>query len=294
MKRLLSTSFLALLTACMFQSEPTERKAELSLSASVTEGVAPLEVTFSASVTPGTITPSTYTWTLAGRTLSDTAPDLTHMFNAPGVYIVTATAETPLGSAADSTSVTVTQAAAPPSNPGEPVGNGTLDVTKTPGGPAPWAVRYRVQMEGYGADAQFSVRCSAEGDIGYAEAGGAVCLHTTADEKARVDVLVNGKIVDSVEVASEVTPPQEGVAFLGTWRNTSRGQSDTFAVTQGTATAGESQSGAFKLFVIEVRGVDTAEFTFSGRTVVLRPTPEADGRQVYLADVYGLRLERLD
>ena len=294
MKRLLSTSFLALLTACMFQSEPTERKAELSLSASVTEGVAPLEVTFSASVTPGTITPSTYTWTLTGRTLSDTTPNLTHTFNAPGVYVVTAVAETPLGSAADSTSVTVTQAATPPETPGEPVGDGTLDVTKTPGGPAPWAVRYSVQMEGYAPEAQFSVRCSAEGDVGYVEAEGAVCLHTTADERAQIDVLVNGKVVDSVEVASEVTPPQEGVAFLGTWRSTSRGQSDTFAIAEGTAAVGESQNGSFKLFVIQVRGVDTAEFTFSGRTVVLRPTPEADGRQVYLADVYGLRLERLD
>ena len=205
---------------------------------------------------------------------------------------MTVTAQTPLGPVSDSTTLTLNQANVPP-NPGEPVGAGTLKVTKTPGGPAPWAVRYSVRTEGYGPDTAFNVRCSAEGDVAYEEAG-AVCLHTTAAEQVKVDVLVRGNVVDSVEVASEVTPPKEDIAFLGMWRYTSRGQSETFEIVRGTALAGESERGRFKLFLVEIDGLDVAEFTFGGRTVVLTPTPEAEGRQVYFADVYGLRLERLD
>ena len=290
---------LLLLTACTLQNEPSTEGSspDLSLSASVTEGVAPLEVIFSAQLMPTSATASTYTWTLAGQTLSETTSALTHTFDAPGVYVVTAKAETRSGSAADSVTVSVTQGNVPPEEPGEPVGEGTLGVTKTPGGPAPWAVRYTVRAEGYGDDAQVSVRCSAEGDSGYVFGDevteGAVCLHTTAAEQVQVDVLVGDEVVDTVTVASEVTPPREEVAFLGTWRYEQRGQRETFSITRGTPTAGESEAG-FELFLIELDGRSVAEFTFGGRTVVLDPTPETDGRQVYFADVYGLRLERLD
>lgn len=287
-----------LLTACTLQSEPEtveERPAELTLSASVTEGAPPLEVAFSTDVTPSA---TRYAWTLAGRTLSETAANLTYTFDAPGVYIVTATAETEVGRASDSVTITVTQKDVPPENPGEPT-EGTLNVTQTPGGPAPWAVRYSVQAEGYGADAQVRVRCSAEGDLAYEENSAeevtrAVCLHTAASERARVDVLVGEEVVDSLELPSNVTPPEEGVAFLGSWRYDSRGLSETFEITKGIEDEGESAEGAFKLFLIKLGGLDIAEFTFGGRTVVLTPIPEEDGSQVFFADVYGLRLERLD
>ena len=81
---------------------------------------------------------------------------------------------------------------------------------------------------------------------------------------------------------------------MGTWRYSSRGKSETFEIARGTPVAGEDQTGAFKLFVIKVDGLDIAELTFGGRTVVLRPMPEAEGRQVFFADVYDLRLERID
>ncbi len=283
---------LSLLTACAFQGDLVEEPApELTLSASVTEGVAPLEVTFSAQHTPASAA-ATYTWTLAGQPLSNTTSKLTHTFDAPGVYVVTIKAETRSGAAADSATVRVTRADAPP-EPG-PVGEGTLNVMKTPGGPAPWAVRYTVQAEGYSDNRQIRVRCSADGDLSYEVNEGAACLHTTATEEAQIDVLVEDEVVDSVTVASEVTPPQEEVAFLGTWRYDSRGTSETFDITRGTPTAGESGAGDFKLFLIKLDGRDIAEFTFGGRTVVLEPNPEVDGRQVYFADVYDLRLVRLD
>ena len=296
MKRPLYLLLLVLLTACALQSEPVveERTAELTLNASVTQGVAPLEATFTTTLTSddgAMLGANTYTWTLAGKTLPNITPDLTHLFEKPGVYVVSVVAETPLGSVSDSVTVSVTQTNAPP-DPGEPVGDGTLNVTQTPGGPAPWAVRYTVQAEGYGADAQVRVRCSE--DLSYEEAGGAVCLHTTADEQAQIEVLVNGDVVDSVQVASEVAPPQEDIAFLGAWRYVSRGKSESFEIVSGTASAGESAEGAFKLFLIELDGLDIAEFTFGGRTVVLTPVPEEDGTQVFFADVYGLRLERVD
>ena len=283
---------LALLTACAFQGDLVEEPApELTLSASVTKGVAPLEVTFSTQLTPASAA-ATYAWTLAGRPLSNTTSKLTYTFDAPGVYVVTARAETRSGATADSATVRVTRADAP-SEPG-PVGEGKLNVSKTPGGPAPWAVRYTVQAEGYSDDRQIRVRCSADGDLSYEVDEGAVCLHTTAAEEAQIDVLVEDEVVDSVTMASGVTPPQEEVAFLGTWRYDSRGTSETFDITRGTPTAGESGAGDFKLFLIKLDGRDIAEFTFGGRTVVLEPSPEADGRQVYLADVYDLRLVRLD
>ncbi len=287
---------LALLTACTL-GEPTQnRAAELALSASVTEGAAPLEVTFTTAVTVGGATANArdYAWTVAGAAQAETTPALTYIFDAPGVYVVTAMADTNFGSVSDSVSVSVTQADTTPEDPSEP-GEGTFSVTQTPGGPAPWAVRYTVQLEGYGAGAQFRVRCADE-DTRYLEEEGeesVVCLHTKADERARVEVVLGGEVVDSTEVASEVTPPRDGVAFLGEWRYDSRGLSETFAITRGTPTAGESEAG-FELFLIELDGRDIAEFTFGGRTVVLSPTPDADGAQVFFADVYGLRLERLD
>ena len=282
---------LVLLTACTFQVETeTRTPPSFTMNASVTEGTAPLEVTFSTTVSPGA---SRYAWTLAGQTLSNTAAELIHTFDAPGVYLVTVTATTSLGPVSESTTIKVTQAA-PSEPPSEPVGDTMLEVTPTPGGPAPWAVRYSVQAQGYGANAQVRVRCSAEGDASYEEEGGAACLHTTAGEQAQVEVLVNDEVVDSVKVDAEVASPQQEVAFLGTWHYNSRGKGETFQITRGTAMAGEDQTGAFKLFVIKVDGLDIAEFTFGGRTVVLRPVPETDGRQVFFADVYGLRLERLD
>ena len=290
MTRPLYILFLTLLTACTFQAEPETRPLRLTLNTSVRQGVAPLEVTFSATVSPEA---SRYAWTLAGQTLSNTAADLSHTFDAPGFYLVTVTATTSLGPISESTTVKVTRAA-PGEPPSGPIGDTELKVTPTPGGPAPWAVRYSVQAGGYGANAQLRVRCSAEGDSSYEAEDGALCLHTTAGEQMQVEVLVDDKVVDSAEVDSEVIPPQQEVAFRGTWRYDSRGKSETFQITRGTALAGEDQTGAFKLFVIKVDGLDIAEFTFGGRTVVLRPVPETDGRQVFLADVYGSRLERLD
>ena len=247
-KRPLSILFLVLLSACTLQSEPEPRTPSLTLNASVREGVAPLEVTFSTTVSPEA---SRYAWTLAGQALDDTTAELTHTFDAPGVYLVTVTATTSLGPVSESTTVKVTQAA-PSEPPSEPIGDTKLEVTRTPAGPAPWAVRYSVQAEGYGSDAQFRVHCSAEGDASYEEEGGAVCLHTTAGEQVQIDILMSDEVVDSVQVNSEVTPPQQEVAFLGTWRYSSRGKSETFEIARGTAVAGEDQTSAFKLFVIKV------------------------------------------
>lgn len=99
----------------------------------------------------------------------------------------------------------------------------------------------------------------------------------------------DGEVTARAEASPEITE-NEGVAFLGRWRYSSRGVTETFEITEGDPSAGGSADGRFKLFTILEDGATVVEFTIDGRTVVLTPAPGDDGRQVYEGRVYGLVL----
>ena len=104
--------------------------------------------------------------------------------------------------------------------------------------------------------------------------------------------VVNGETTASAETVPKITK-NDGVAFAGRWRYTSRGVTETFEIVRGSETAGESADGRFELFTVGQREGLVAEFTLDGRTVVLTPTPADDGTQLYEGPVYGLVLEPL-
>lgn len=265
------------LTACELFGTPTPAPS-VTLTASPTEGAAPLTVTFNAVASPAA---SVYRWTVAGRTRSETGSTLETLFSTPGSYAVSVSAS----GASDRVTVEVTAPAGPAPVPG------ALSLTQTPGGPAPWAVRYTVATEG-GLEPPVPVEARCEARLPYEplRSDSFVCLHNTADAVQVRTVAANGEVAAEAGTSPEVTA-NGGVAFAGRWRYRSRGVSETFEITEGTPTEGRSADGRFALFTVGERLGLIAEFTIDGRTVVLTPTPDENGRQLYEGEVYGLELE---
>lgn len=272
------------LTACTLPTTPTPRPTpeptpepaqSVTLTAPVTQGEVPLTVTFTADASP---TADTFRWTIGGAVQEETTRTLTTTFDRAGLYVIGVS----VGDVSDSVTVRAEARATDPGpDPSE------LKLTQTPGGPEPWAVRYTVSP----VSAGLLARCR-EGAAFVPTYGAFVCVHEPGDTvQARV-VRPDGEVTATVEASPEVTE-NEGVAFAGRWRYSSRGTTETFRITEGSRTMGESADGRFKLFTIREDGATVVEFTIDGRTVVLTPVPEPDGRQVYEGRVYGLVLEPL-
>lgn len=263
------------LTACELFGTPTPPPS-VTLTASPTEGKAPLTVTFTAAASPIS---STFNWTIGSELQSETGGTFETTFSAPGSYTV--------GVSANGASDNVTVTANAPTAPGT-----GMTLVQTPGGPAPWAVRYTVVADG-GLDLPppgLEARCEERLAYEPLRSDSFVCLHNVADTvQARV-VGADGVIIAETETSPEVTA-NGGVAFAGGWRYRSRGVAETFEITEGTSTEGRSADGRFALFTVGERLGLIAEFTIDGRTVVLTPTPDDEGRQRYRGEVYGLELE---
>lgn len=263
-----------ILTACTPPAPPAPLP-RVTLTASATEGEIPLTVTFSAASDPET---ETYSWTVGGEAQAETRGTFTTTFTNPGLYVVRVSA----AGASDSAAVVVRSPDPPDPDPDVT----ELKLTQTPGGPAPWGVAYTVDPAVNGVEA----RCTEGAGYERVSEGRFTCLHMPDDEVAVRFVDAAGEVTARAETPSEVTQ-NDGIAFAGSWRYRSRGVTETFEITEGGETLGRSADGRFVLFVIGQRGETIAEFTIDGRTVVLEPTPDADGRQVFEADVYGLVLE---
>ena len=267
---------LLLLTGCNLLAPPPRPPLELSLSATATEGVAPLSVTFVVTSTPA---PGAVTWTVGGQRASETRSTLTHTFTEAGLYVVSAAA----GGGSASVTLSVRRAAGP-SDPGP----SDLTLSATPTGPAPWGVAYTVTPAVDGLQA----RCTEGATYNQVTAGRFACLHEPGDV-AEVRFVAEDGEVGARERAAPDIAERRGVVFAGRWRYRARGVEETFRISEGDTRLGRSADGRFRLFTVRQNGVTVAELTLDGRTVVLEPIPDPDGRQRFVARVYGLELEQL-
>lgn len=287
MKRSLYFFLVFVLVGC--SASPTDpAPLALTLTASADQGEAPLTVRFTARSVPEA---TRHTWTVAGEVLPEPSAALVHTFRAPGLYIVGVRAERGSRVAAETLTVQVTAPEPQPTPPSEP---GELSVTKTPGGPAPWAVRYDVLPVVDDPEGAVRGRCSPTAPYRPVTMGVLSCVHEAGDEASFELPGAGERPTQRLSVASSVTPPAAGVAFAGRWRYRSRGVTETFRIVRGSQTSGWGEDGRFRLFTIRQGGAVIVEFTLDGRTVVLEPQPGADGEQVFFADVYGLELEKVE
>ena len=282
--RYLLPALLLVLTACdplgNFTPEPTP--PQITLSASQTTGESPLSVTFRADANPPA---EVFSWAVGGELQTETSRAFQTTFERSGLYVVSVAAN---GASASET-VTVTA----PDVPGTGPNIGNLKLTQTPGGPAPWAVRYTVTADAdlSGSPAGLEARCSERAAYRQVVSGSFSCVHNGLDTVS-VRFALGGETTASADLVPKITQ-NDGVAFAGRWRYTSRGVTETFEIVKGSETAGRSADGRFELFTVGQRDGLIVEFTLDGRTVVLTPVPADDGAQLYEGPVYGLVLEPL-
>lgn len=283
-------SVLLALSACNFlqppepqppEPQPPKPQAHVTITASRESGVAPLAVTFTAAATPAA---EVFGWTVGGERQTETSATLARTFDTPGLYAVGVTAN----GATDTLAVSVTDTTDPVPAPDE------LRLTQTPGGPAPWAVRYTVTADAP-LDPQIlglEARCAPDRAYRQLRSSSFACVHEAADTVMVRFMGADGEVTARAEATPDIAE-NGGVAFAGRWRYSSRGVTETFEIVSGDETAGESDDGRFKLFTLLQREGLIVEFTVDGRTVVLTPTPGDEGQQRYQDAVYGLTLEPL-
>lgn len=270
---------LLVLTACTLPGSPAPQRPppeqSVTLAAPVTRGRVPLTLTFTAAASPTT---DTFRWTVGGVVQEETSKALTTTFDDAGLYVVSVS----VGGVSDSVTV---KADAQQGTPDPGPAPDALSLTGTPGGPAPWAVRYTVDPAVAGVQA----RCRENAAFANVQGGVFACVHEPGDTVQVKFVRPDGEVTARAEASPKVTE-NEGIAFLGRWRYSSRGVTETFEIAEGDPSTGGSADGRFKLFTIREDGATVVEFTIDGRTVVLTPVPGDDGRQVYEGQVYGLVL----
>lgn len=276
MRRSIFPALLFILTAC---TPPVTLvpPPQVVLTTSASGGEVPLTVTFNAAADPRA---DTFSWTVGGVVQAETSSTFTTTFDSSGLYVVSVS----VAGASDSLTVKAIALDAPNDGPAP----AELSLTATPGGPTPWGVRYTVLPALEGVQA----RCREKAAFQRVQEGSFACVHEPGDTVQARFVLESGEVTAKAEASPEIAE-NEGVAFAGSWRYSSRGTTETFEIAEGDETVGESADGRFKLFTITQREGLVVEFTIDGRTVVLTPTPDDDGRQLYEGDVYGLLLESL-
>lgn len=282
MRRAPLLALLLLLAACDLFGPPAPPPSSptLRVEASATQGKAPLLVSFTATLEPATT--QSFNWWLGAQLQDERSSAFSTTFETPGVYVVSVEAAGALQSMDVTVSDEPVTEPGPEPGPGPQPDPGVLRLSQTPGGVAPWAVRYTPTPNLKGLEA----RCHEAGTFRLVETSSFTCVHEPGDKaQAR-----------SGEMTATVTPDvteNQGVAFAGRWRYSARGETETFTITRGDKMLGSSPDGRFKLFTVGQNGERFVEFTISGQTVVLTPTPDDQGRQLYEGSVYGLTLEPL-
>ncbi len=280
---------------------PGNNTPTVTLTVSPPSGAAPLEVTFTAVGNDVDGDDLSYSWNLAGAA---NAPTVSQTFTEAGSYPVTVTVSDGQTSGSASTTVTVTAEGPvdpePPTDP-EP-GEPSLSVTASPGGAAPWAVRYDIEATGFPAGSTYEIGCRLVYDDidtptvpvdNRIDDNTFACFYAgaTGNDEGFVRVLPAGGGEPLAQVALD--PRLTGNAspiFEGTWRYSysyadgSPTRTGPFVINQGDSVTGSSEDG-FSFGLYEYRTDTAIEYVDTGSqtaSTFLIPDPQADGTQRYL------------
>ena len=205
--------------------QPSNTAPTVTLSASTLSGIAPLQVTFTATASDAENDTLSYTWSIAGAANSPTA---SQTFTAAGSYPVSVTVSDGQLEASASTNITVTGSGTSPNpepGPGpKPQPNITLNVTASSGGPVPWGVTYEVKASGDVPEgSKLSVTCADQPatDLSkledYKIENVFSCIHISAGEQVVVTLNAkNGEVLAQKEQTADVQT-SAGVPFGRAW-----------------------------------------------------------------------------
>lgn len=297
MKKLTAVlSLIALLCACSLLDEDsgepsnpdTNEPPTVVLVASPTRGSAPLNVTLTATAADPDGDELSYRWSLAG--LPDAASVTTQLTEA-GEYPISVTVSDGENEASASTTVTVAGDTPvdpePPTDPEVPT-ESQLTVETTPGGPAPWAVRYNYAATGFPEGSEVSFDCNVELKdyevVKYAyDQDSIACLHLKSDERVEVTVYEpgTGKVLATKRLLADLEPAGD-VAFAGTWRHSSNtSETITFTITQPHegGIGGSDETGTHSIYY--GKQDDAGLLNFDGNFYL--PQPLDDGTQRFVS-----------
>ena len=191
----------------------------IELSASFTQGRAPLTVVFRAVATDADGDPLTYAWDFGNGQTADTGVQQTRTYRDAGSYTASVTVMDGRGGVG-SDEVTLDVAAPPGGEPTPPLPGGpdapTLTVTPSPGGPVPWTVTYRVEARNFKGSPAFIYSC--EGGLDGGVVGDRyVCHHTEVGQGLSVTVIDDAATQLKARAAAALKPAANGVPYYGRW-----------------------------------------------------------------------------
>ena len=204
--------------------QPSNTAPTVTLSASTLSGVAPLQVTFTATASDAENDTLSYSWSIPGAANSPTA---SQTFTAAGSYPVSVKVSDGQLETSASTTVTVTEAGTSPNPVPKPTPKPdiALNITASPGGPVPWGVTYEVNASGkVPKGSTLSVTCAEQpatdlSSIKELKIQGDVfsCIHLVTGEKVAVTLKAgDGAVLSQKEQTADVQA-STGVPFEGGW-----------------------------------------------------------------------------
>lgn len=255
------------LSACSLLDEGSEQPNNpdtnnaptVQLTASPQSGPAPLTVNLNATATDPEGDTLSYSWSLQGLGSAATAKTV---LNEAGIYPITVTVSDGTNETQASTTLTVTGEGPvdpePPTDP-EPA-EPQITIKASPGGPAPWAVRYDYSATGYPKGSSVSLTCGIDGEaFGNSnivrtdiDMDTTACLHLANTDTVTVTVLASSdpasEVLDVKTIKANIQS-LGNVPFAGTWRFTLGDKEPvTFSITEYLeGIGGKDATGSFDI-----------------------------------------------
>ena len=270
------------------------------LDASVVQGTAPLEVVFRAAATDPDGDVLAYAWDFGNGQTADSGVQQRRTYRDGGRYDASVTVTDGRGGVG-SAELTLEVAAPPggglpgaptPTPPGGPDAP-ALTVTPSPGGPVPWTVTYRVEVQNFEGSPAFIALCDG-GVEAQAINDRYVCHHTEPGQGVSVTAVDDVAAQVRARAAAPLEPPANGVSYYGLWNLTYRDPGSGLGVTLPVRVRVPGTGGPYSGLDPETGVQIVAE---GGRVVVNglvadETLPSDAGVQAF-ADDLNLRLEKV-